>query len=228
MNRIVEKTYEFIKEKQMGECTGHDWWHTYRVYQMAIRLAKAQTEPVNPDVVMLGALLHDIEDWKFNGGDEEAGPNAAEQWLRANGGDEELILHIREIIRDLSFKGTGSKSMKTLEGKIVQDADRLDAVGAVGIARCFAFGGAFGNEIYNPQIPVRVGISEKEYKSREEKSTTVNHFFEKLFLLKDLYNTEEAKRIGNERDAYMRQFMRQFLTDCQGENSQQFELLELL
>ena len=140
MTELVEKTYRYIKEKQMGECTGHDFWHTKRVYEMAIRLAKAQEEPVDLEVVELGALLHDIEDWKFNEGDEEAGPNAARAWLEACGAPEKLILHIMEIIRDLSYKGGDSVLMKTLEGKIVQDADRLDAVGAVGIARCFAFG----------------------------------------------------------------------------------------
>ncbi len=225
MNQLVKKTYEYIKEKQMGESTGHDWWHTQRVFNMAIKLAEAQTQPVDLKIVMLGALLHDIEDWKFNDGDEDAGPRAAEEWLKECGADDTLIQHIKEIIKDLSYKGSGTATMKTLEGRIVQDADRLDAVGAIGIARCFAFGGAFGNEIYNPEIPARVNISAEEYKSRDSKMTTVNHFYEKLFRLKDLYNTEEAKKIGMERHHYMKQFMYQLLEDCQGEDTQQYQLL---
>lgn len=226
MTELIEKTYQYIKEKQMGECTGHDFWHTKRVYEMAIRLAKAQEEPVDMEVVELGALLHDIEDWKFNGGDEDAGPRAARAWLESQGASKELIIHIMEIIRDLSYKGGDSVAMKTLEGMIVQDADRLDAVGAVGIARCFAFGGAFGNEIYNPDIPPRLKISGAQYKDRTAKSTTVNHFYEKLFLLKDLYNTDEAKKIGLARHEYMKQFMEQLLTECGGQDTEAFRLLQ--
>lgn len=226
MKELIDKTYEYIKEKQMGEATGHDWWHTLRVYEMAVRIAEAQTVPVNMDIVKLGALLHDIEDWKFNDGDEDAGPNAAKELLEKYGASQSVILHIMEIIRDLSYKGGDTAAMKTLEGMIVQDADRLDAVGAVGIARCFAFGGAFGNEIFNPSIPPRLNISGHQYKDRNEKSTTVNHFYEKLFLLKDLYNTEEAKQIGMVRHQYMKNFMKQLLIECEGQDTEQFMLLK--
>lgn len=226
MTELVKKTYDYMKEKQLGEATGHDWWHTLRVYHMAVRLAEAQKGPVDLETVELGALLHDIEDWKFNGGDEEAGPRAARQWLTSCGAKEQMITHIEEIIRDLSYKGTEKKSsMKTPEGEIVQDADRLDAVGAIGIARCFAFGGSAGNEIFNPEIPARMSLTSEEYKDKKAKSTTVNHYFEKLFRLKDLYNTAEAKRIGQERHEYMKQYLKQLLEECQAEDTQQYDLL---
>ena len=226
MNKLIEKTYQFIREKQMGECTGHDWWHTKRVYDMAILLAEAQSEPVDMATVKLAALLHDIEDWKFNDGDEEAGPNAARAWLESCGAEEELIQNIMRIIRDLSYKGEDTANMISLEGMLVQDADRLDAVGAVGIARCFAFGGAFGNEFYNPTIPPRLNITGDQYKDRHAKSTTVNHLYEKLFRLKEMYNTEEAKRIGLERHEYMKQFIKQLLVDCDGQETEHYELLD--
>lgn len=228
MTELVKKTYEYIQKKQLGEATGHDWWHSLRVFNMSVQLAEAQKKTVDMEIVMLGALLHDIEDWKFNDGDEEAGPNAAHIWLESCGASTETITHIMEIIRDLSYKGSDSQKMKSLEGMIVQDADRLDAVGAIGIARCFAFGGAFGNEIYNPDIPARVQITGNQYKDKTAKSTTVNHFFEKLFLLKDLYNTEEAKKIGSARHQYMIQFMEQLLSDCHGQETQQYQLLKEL
>lgn len=229
MTELVKKTYEYMRNKQLGESTGHDWWHSLRVYHMAVKLAEAQMDHVDMEVVMLGALLHDIEDWKFHDGDEEAGPKAAEDWLMLCGAGQPLIHHIKEIIRDISYKGTQQvSSMKSLEGKIVQDADRLDAVGAVGIARCFAFGGSIGSEVFSPEIPARVQISSEEYKNKEVKMTTVNHFFEKLFLLKDLYNTEEAKRIGLERHEYMKEFMYRLLGECRAEDSQQFQLLKNL
>ncbi len=149
MNEVVIKTIEYMKNKQIGEATGHDWWHTNRVYNTAMEIAEAQTEPLNKTVVALGALLHDIEDWKLNGGDETAGPRAARNWLESCGAEEDLISHVSEIIHDLSYKGTKTKSsMKTLEGEIVQDADRLDAIGAIGIARAFAFGAVFKSEIF--------------------------------------------------------------------------------
>lgn len=226
MKSLIEKTYGYIKEKQMGESTGHDWWHTKRVYEMAVRLAKAQTVPVDLEIVELAALLHDIEDWKFNDGDEEAGPRAAKAWLEACGAAPELVAAIMVIIHDLSYKGGDTAKMEGLEGRIVQDADRLDAVGAVGIARCFAFGGAFGNEVFNPTIPPRLNISGREYKDRNAKSTTVNHFYEKLLLLKDLYNTEEAKKIGLERHTYMKQFLERLLTECGAGDTEFVSLLK--
>jgi uncharacterized protein len=226
MSELVKKTMEYMREKQLGEGTGHDWWHTKRVYDMAVKLAEEQTEPVDMEIVKLGALLHDIEDWKFNDGDEEAGPKAAEKWLSSQGADEDMIQHIKDIIRDLSYKGSDTGKMKTLEGMIVQDADRLDAVGAIGIARCFAFGGALGNEIINPDIPARINISGAEYKDRTAKSTTVNHFYEKLFKLKNLYNLEVSTKIGMERHNYMKSFIKLLLEECGETEIQQYHLLD--
>ncbi|MGI6578778.1 MAG: HD domain-containing protein [Saccharofermentanales bacterium] len=225
MMNIIEKTKKFIRDKQMGESSGHDWWHTLRVYQMAVHLAGTVSEPVDMEIVELAALLHDIEDWKFHDGNEDAGPDAAENWLESSGVPGAKIRHIRKIIRDLSYKGSDSVPMTSIEGMIVQDADRLDAVGAIGIARCFAFGAKINNEIFNPEIPARVNISGEEYKDHSQKTTAINHFFEKLFVLKDLYNLEEAKKIGLERHLFMKNFVKQLLEECKAENTRQYELL---
>lgn len=227
MADLVRQTYEYIREKQMGEASGHDWYHTLRVYKMAVRLAETQTEPVDGMVVELAALLHDIEDWKFHDGDEEAGPKAARAWLENCGAKEAVIEHITEIIRDLSYKGTEKKGeMATLEGRIVQDADRLDAVGAVGIARCFAYGGSAGHPFFDPEIPVRDTLTCEEYKDKAAKTSSVNHYFEKLFRLVDLYNTDEAKKIGRERHEYMKQYLERLLEECGAEDSSHYRLLK--
>lgn len=225
MSSLVTKTMEYMRQKQLGESTGHDWWHTKRVHDMAVKLAGEQTQPVDMDIVELGALLHDIEDWKFNDGDEEAGPQAAENWLTGLGADGQTISHVKDIIRDLSYKGSDTGAMKTLEGMIVQDADRLDAVGAIGIARCFAFGGVLGSEIFSPEIPARVNISGAEYKDKSVKMTTVNHFYEKLFKLKDLYNLDASKKIGLERHLYMKEYLKLLLEECGATDTQQYRLL---
>ena len=228
MTEMVQKTINYMREKQAGESTGHDWWHTKRVYDMAIDLAERQSGDVDMEVVALGALLHDIEDWKFNDGDEDAGPAAAAKWLESLGADEATITHIKHIIRDLSFKGSDTGSMQSIEGMIVQDADRLDAVGAIGIARTFAFGGKLGSEVFNPEMPARVNITGSEYKDKNIKMTTVNHFYEKLFKLKNLYNLPEAQRIGLQRHAYLKTFMRTLLEECNATDTQQYRLLDEL
>ncbi len=225
MTVLVEKTCAYMREKQLGEASGHDWWHTKRVYEMAMKLCDAMEEAVDREVVALGALLHDIEDWKFNDGDETAGPRAAREWLLTLGADETLIKHIEQIIIDLSFKGGAKQlSMPTLEGKIVQDADRLDAVGAVGIARCFATGAIFGNEVFNPETEARVAISKEEYSGK--KGTSINHYYEKLFKLKDLYNTSQAREIGLVRHEYLKAYVKQFLIECNATDTQQYQLLD--
>ena len=212
MNKFVELTIEYMKEKQLGEVTGHDWFHTERVYKMALNLAEDTEGDIL--VISLAALLHDIEDWKFNDGDEQAGPRAAKAFLASIEVDNEIQDHVAEIIHDLSFKGTEKKSsMKTIEGQIVQDADRLDALGAVGIARTFAFGSTYGNEISNPEILPRMKIDSDTYKDKSAKSTTINHFYEKLFNLVSLMNTEKAKSIAKERHTYMLEFVKMFLKE---------------
>lgn len=215
-----------MKEKQLGEASGHDWWHTKRVYEMALYLADFADQAIDREVVALGALLHDIEDWKFNDGDETAGPRAARAFLQSQGASEDCICHIEKIIKDLSYKGGGREvGMHSLEGMIVQDADRLDAVGAVGIARVFACGAIFQNEMFNPEIPARVNITAKQYADKSEKGTSVNHFYEKLFKLKDLYNTPKAKEIGLARHNYMKAYLKTFLEDCNMQDTQQYQLL---
>lgn len=200
---MINQTIEYMKKKQVGEPTGHGFWHSERVYKMALRIADT-LEDVDVEVVSLAALLHDIEDWKFNDGDETAGPMAAKAWLKSLGATEALQEHVAEIIKDLSYKGTEKKSsMGTIEGMIVQDADRLDAMGAIGIARTFAFGGHFNNELFNPDVLPRLTIDEHAYKDHSSQSTTLNHFYEKLLNLKELMNTDFAKRIAEERHKVM-------------------------
>lgn len=223
---IVLKTMEFVKEKLFGEGTGHDWWHIERVYRNSLLLLeKDSVDHVNKEVIELAALLHDIADWKFYSGDEAIGPKAAREWLESQDIDDYIIEHVCEIIQDLSFKGANTKSsMKTLEGKIVQDADRLDAIGAIGIARAFAYGGYKGQELYNPMIHPKEHKTFAEYKSQN--TTTINHFFEKLLLLKERMNTEAAKEIAQERHYYMVDFLETFFKENQYENSQHYSELQ--
>jgi len=150
--QIVDKTMRFVESKLKGEGSGHDWWHVYRVYNNAMHIAKEE-ENVNLWVVQLAALLHDIADWKFNDGDHLIGAHVAKEWLKSLDVDDHIVRQVEEILHDISFKGAGEKSpMKTKEGEIVQDADRLDAMGAIGIGRTFAYGGHVKREMYNPHI----------------------------------------------------------------------------
>lgn len=204
---IIKKTVDYVKSVLLGESSGHDWWHIYRVWRLARDIA--EKESADLFIVELAALLHDIADWKFTNGDEEVGPKLAREWLEQLEVNENDIYHITEIIKDLSYKGAKVQtSMKTLEGKVVQDADRLDAMGAIGIARCFAYGGHKGREIYNPEIKPQLHESADAYKSN--KSPSINHFYEKLLLIKDLINTESAKAIAQERHEFMERFLNEF------------------
>ena len=210
---ILKQTEEHIKNKLSGESTGHDWWHIYRVRKIAIHIGSHENADLF--VVQLAALLHDISDWKFNDGDFDAGPKLAGEWLEKLQVGEEIISHVREIIKGVSFKGAGVKTkMSTLEGMVVQDADRLDALGAIGIARAFAYGGHKNREIYNPRISPEWHGSFEEYKNGS--GPTINHFYEKLLLLKDLMNTETAMKIAVERHSYMEQFLDRFFKEWDG------------
>jgi uncharacterized protein len=211
---IINKTADHVKSILLGESSGHDWWHIYRVWMLAKSIAKKENADLY--IVELAALLHDIADWKFTDGDEEVGPKLAREWLVTLGVDEKEINHITEIIKDLSYKGAKVKrSMKTLEGKVVQDADRLDAMGAIGIARCFAYGGHKGREIYNPEIKPQLHDTADAYKNN--KSPSINHFYEKLLLLRDLINTESAKIIAQERHEFMERFLEEFHNETRQE-----------
>ena len=210
---VIKQTLEYVRKELEGEGSGHDWWHVYRVWKMAQHIGKK--EKADMFIVELAAILHDIADYKLHGGDEEIGPKTAEKWLKGLNVDQKVINHIKQIILDASFKGANVKTqMKTLEGRIVQDADRLDAIGAIGIARTFAFGGHMQREIYNPDIKPYMHKSFEEYKNG--KSHTINHFYEKLLLLKSLMNTETAKTIADERHKYMEEFLKKFYKEWEG------------
>lgn len=210
---IISQTADFVKAKLSGEGSGHDWFHVERVLKNAIHIGKQ--ENVDMFVVELAALLHDIADWKFAGGDDSAGPREARAWLEKSRVDEAVIAHVCEIIKDLSFKGAGVKtSMKTKEGMVVQDADRLDALGAIGIARAFSYGGHKGSELYNPDVKPEFHTSFEQYKN--SRGNTINHFYEKLLLLKGLMNTPTAKHIAEARHAFMEQFLERFYREWEG------------
>ena len=210
---VIEKTVEFVKLELYGAEGGHDWWHVYRVWKNSIAIGK--TEDCNKLIVELSALLHDIADPKFYNGDENIGPQKAEEFLVSIGLSNEIIDRIIYIIRHVSFKNTfDNNTEKNNELNIVQDADRLDAIGAIGIARTFNYGGFKGNELYNPDIPPKNYKSKREYKSGN--SPTLNHFYEKLLKLKGMMNTHTAIRIANNRHQFMETFLKQFYSEWNG------------
>jgi len=207
---VVDKTKEFVKSKLGGEGTGHDFWHILRVYKTSVYIA--EKENADLFVVELTALLHDIADWKFNEGNSDIGPKIAREWLINIGVDENIINKITKIIGTMSFKGgTTNASQETIEGKVVQDADRLDAMGAIGIARAFAYGGFKERELYNPNIKPQKYNDFEEYKNSVD--TTVNHFYEKLLLLKDLMNTQSGKSMAKERHEFMKIYLDKFFRE---------------
>ncbi|MDA3954625.1 MAG: HD domain-containing protein [Bacteroidales bacterium] len=208
MNRdqVINDTTEFVKAKLKGDSSGHDWWHIYRVQNLSKKIQ--EKEGGDLFIIEMASLLHDVADWKFYE-NEETGLNIVRDWLLKIEISNDITEKIIEIIKNISYKGAGVKDqIKTLEGKIVQDADRLDAMGAIGVARTFAFGGKFGNSMHNPEKDVQLHNSFAEYKN--SKGTSINHFYEKLLLLKDRLNTETAKDIAIERHNYMEVFLKQF------------------
>lgn len=213
---ILKKTIEFVKTEMDGEGSGHDWFHAYRVWKNALLIA--ETTDADLLVIQLAALLHDIDDWKFHPRhDDLAGPNRATQWLQSLDVNSEIINQVADIIQNLSFKGEGSNNnICSIEGKIVQDADRLDALGAIGIARVFSTGAKLGSVIHDPRIPVRKNMTKEEYTEYSGKGTSINHFHEKLLLLKDMMNTESARRIAKERHNYMISFLAKFQKEWEG------------
>lgn len=210
---ILSKTENYVRQKLEGEGTGHDWWHIHRVRNTAIQLGKM--EDADLFIVELAALLHDIADHKFHNGNEDIGPETAQNWLQQLEVKESVIHHICDIIRDISYKGSEVETpMKTIEGKVVQDADRLDALGAIGIARAFAYGGHKGRELYNPEMAPESHASFEEYK--KSAGPTINHFYEKLFLLKDRMNTLAGRKEAEKRHQFMKKFVGQFLSEWDG------------
>ena len=211
---LIEKTRLYVEKKLAGEGSGHDWWHIYRVWSLAKKLA--QLEGADPTIVELSALLHDIADWKFNTGDESAGPKQAAKWLRKNEADPKLIDSVCEIIATLSYKGAGVDTpMRTIEGKVVQDADRLDAIGAMGIARTFAYGGNKNRLMYHPDEPPVMHQSFEDYK--KNMGHTINHFHEKLLLLKSRMNTQSAKKLAEKRHLFMEDYLDRFFKEWSGD-----------
>ena len=210
----IEKTRAYLEDTFKTSEGAHDYWHMYRVWRLAQNIAK--TEPTaDRYVVELAALLHDIADWKFNDGNLEAGPRAARTWLESIGVDDKIIHHIEEIIRTTSFKGAGVPSeSKTIEAQIVHDADKLDAIGAIGIARTFAYGGAKQLPIYDPAVKPTLHADFESYKN--SRSPTINHFYEKLLLLKDRFYTNEAKRIAEHRHSFMEAYLEEFFSEIDG------------
>jgi uncharacterized protein len=208
-NELIARTAAYVKEKFENEYSGHDWFHTLRVFRTATRIAEAEGADV--ETVQLAALLHDVDDRKLSPETYEDKANAR-NFLSANKVDESRIDEICRIIGEISFAENCVPS--TLEGKCVQDADRLDAIGAIGIARAFAYGGNHNRLMYHPDVKPNLNMSKEEYVN--SKSTTVNHFYEKLFKLTDMMNTDTAKAIAREREEYMRGFLAEFLDEWEG------------
>ncbi|MCM4159078.1 HD domain-containing protein [Antarcticibacterium flavum] len=211
---IIETTIDFVKQTLANAEGGHDWFHIERVYKNALHINKE--EKANHLIVALGALLHDIADYKFHNGDESVGPAVARKFLSQLQVDEKVISHVEKIIMNISFKGGNiEKDFHSLELDVVQDADRLDALGAIGIARTFNYGGFKGRALYDPAITPKLQMSKEEYKNST--APTINHFYEKLLLLKDRMNTPTGRKMADERHVFMENFLSQFYAEWNGE-----------
>ena len=210
---LIDQTIEFVKTALVQAEGGHDWFHIERVYKNALLIAGS--ENCDLEIVQLGALLHDIADSKFHNGDETIGPKTARTFLEAQNVSLETIDHVIAIIENISFKGGRvERKFSSIELDIVQDADRLDAIGAIGIARTFNYGGFKNRTLHNPEIAPNLSMTKEEYKKNE--APTINHFYEKLLLLKDKMNTETGKQIAQERHRYMEAFLEQFYAEWEG------------
>jgi len=215
-NDIIQKTVEYVKQEFSDDSSGHDWWHIYRVWKNSITIC--EHEKADSFIVQLAGLLHDLDDWKFNELEDET-PVRAKAWLDFVSVGPVTAEAVCEIIKHISYKGAGVENkMNSLEGFIVQDADRLDAIGAIGIGRAFAYGGYKGRLLYDPESPPQMHASFEEYKN--SKSATINHFYEKLLLLKDMMNTKTGKRIAEERHEVMVKFLDQFMAEWEGKDIQ--------
>lgn len=209
---VLQAAEAWVREQLEGEASGHDWWHIARVRTMARTIARE--EGADTFVCELAALLHDIADPKI-AGDEREGLGRVRVWLDEQRVDGATSAHVLEIIRTMSFAGGQKPPVRTREGQVVQDADRLDAIGAIGIARAFAYGGAKGRILYDPDVPPREAMTAAEYRSAS--APTVNHFYEKLLLLKDRMNTPYARRLAEERHRVMLQFLDEFYAEWEGQ-----------
>jgi uncharacterized protein len=211
---LINDTIAFVKKELENAEGGHDWFHIERVYKNAVLIANGENCDIL--IVQLGALLHDIADSKFHDGDETVGPKKARLFLESKTVSENTITHVVNIIENISFKGGHeTKKFSSLELDIVQDADRLDAIGAIGVARTFNYGGFKNRVIYNPEIKPNLNMSKEEYKNSD--APTINHFYEKLLLLKDKMNTKTGKKIAAQRHDFMELFLTQFYEEWNGE-----------
>ena len=210
---MVNSALEYIKEIFSGDSSGHDYYHTVRVYRIATEIAKQENADAN--IVQLTALLHDVDDIKLSPQTHNTKKNAVD-FMTANKVDGDIIDIVCKIIDEVSFAGTDSVVPSTIEGKCVQDADRLDAIGAIGIARTFAYGGSKGRRIHDPDIKPMTNMNKADY-NQNHNSTSINHFFEKLLLLKDMMNTETAKKMAMHRQAVMEDFLEEFMAEWEGE-----------
>lgn len=211
---LINDTIAFVKKELENAEGGHDWFHIERVYKNAVLIANGENCDIL--IVQLGALLHDIADSKFHDGDETVGPKKARLFLESKTVSENTITHVVNIIENISFKGGHeTKKFSSLELDIVQDADRLDAIGAIGVARTFNYGGFKNRVIYNPEIKPNLNMSKEEYKNSD--APTINHFYEKLLLLKDKMNTKTGKEIAAQRHDFMELFLNQFYAEWNGE-----------
>ena len=212
-NTLIDKTILFVKATLAQAEGGHDWFHIERVYKNALLIA--ESEKCDVEIVQLGALLHDIADSKFHDGDESIGPKTARTFLESEKVEPTIIDHVIAIIENISFKGGKvERQFSSIELDIVQDADRLDAIGAIGIARTFNYGGFKNRALYNPEIAPNLSMTKDEYKNNE--APTINHFYEKLLLLKDKMNTTTGKQIAQDRHRYMEDFLEQFYAEWEG------------
>ncbi|EAR16398.1 HD domain-containing protein [Robiginitalea biformata] len=212
---FVEQTIDYVRSELDGAEGGHDWFHTQRVFRNTLLIAK--DEKVNILIVSLAALLHDVADSKFHDGDEDAGPKKADAFMRKIGVPQAIRTHVVQIIRNISFKNSLEKNKKPFTSDelfVVRDADRLDAIGAIGIARAFNFGGYKGRKLYDPEIAPRVKMSKAEYKKSD--GPTLNHFYEKLLLLKDRMHTDTGKRLAEKRHAFMLEYLEEFYREWNG------------
>ncbi|MFA6429562.1 MAG: HD domain-containing protein [Patescibacteria group bacterium] len=210
---LVSATRAHVRSLMEQEGTGHDWWHVDRVRNTAVLIAREEDADVV--IVELSALLHDIADWKFHNGDFEAGARVSRVWLESQQAEATVVDRVCDIVRHVSFKGAGvADEMSTIEGKCVQDADRLDAIGAIGIARAFAYGGHRGRPIYDPEQTAEFHATVEAYKKRS--ASTIHHFYEKLLLMKDRLHTSAGKRLAEQRHAYLEQFLEQFYAEWEG------------
>lgn len=208
---MIENAIEYVKRIFADDCSGHDYYHTMRVYRLAVQIA--ERENADMLIVKLAALLHDVDDVKLSPETNETKKNAVDFMMR-NGVNGKIIESVCRIIDEVSYAGTDSAVPSTIEGKCVQDADRLDAMGAIGIARAFAYGGSKGRKIYDPDIKPLTNVNKEEYR---QNSTSINHFYEKLLLIKDMMNTETAKKLAEQRQTVMENYLKEFMAEWEGE-----------